>query len=436
MNSGIPNPPLDLATAIVFAIVAIAVGALTWRRPALGVAALVALSPFALARYLGPTSITLVKVGLAGCAAALIARHTDFAAFQTRPARAVALTFALALAAIAVSGVHAQFGMPVVREAFKTIEYALLFAVAMLAYARDPDDRPFWIALEATTAIVCASALADYAFGTHAAIAIGNGAVPRIAGVLEGPNQLAGWLEIVIPVLFARNLLHRDGVLLAIVALAVVTDVLTFSRAGIAGTVIACVAVTAVMRPSRTASVRIGLAAAGAAALFVAFGARMGFPSTYLSLHQIAQPGDHLGTRGQLWTAALDLWRSSPIVGVGAGNFEFVLGRVGLGDIRTHANSIYWQSLAEGGVVMFASTVFTFVAILVTFARSQVRRPIVVGAFAATIALAVHQLFDDLFFFTKVGTMFWLVIGVAVAELAARRLFERQRVRTYAAVAT
>jgi O-antigen ligase len=427
------NAPLDLATGAIFVAVALIVAVLTWRRPALGVAALVALSPFALARYVGPTSITLVKVGLVGCAIALIARRTDLAAFQTAPARTVTAALAFAIAAIALSALHAQYHMPVVREAFKTIEYALLFIVAMVAYARDPDDRPLWIALEITTALVCLSALSDYAFGSRATFAIGSGLVPRIAGVLEGPNQLAGWLEIVIPVLFARNLLHRDGALLAVVAFALVVEVLTFSRAGIAGTIIACVTVTAIMRPSRAASVRIGLAAIGACALFVGLGARWGFPTTYFSLHEVAQPDDHLGTRGQLWNAARELWRSSPVFGVGAGNFELDLGRVGLPTIRTHANSLYWQSLAEGGVVMLASTLFTFGAILFTFARSQVRRPIVVGVFAATLALALHQFFDDLFFFTKVGTMFWLMIGVAVAELAARQLFVRQRERTFAA---
>ena len=76
---------------------------------------------------------------------------------------------------------------------------------------------------------------------------------------------------------------------------------------------------------------------------------------------------------------------------------------------------------------MFAATLCMFVTIIVALARSAVRRPIVVGMLAATAALAAHQIFDYLFFFPKVGSMFWLTLGVAVAEIAAQTLFARRR---------
>jgi len=419
--------PIDAFTALLYIATAAAVAVLTWRRPAYGIAALIVLAPFGLPRYLGPTTVTLLKAGLAGLFGALLLRRPDLAALSTLPVRVVIATFLFLELAIALSATHATYPGPVVREALKTVEYAALFVGAVIAYASDPDDRPFWWAFQVVTVVVCASAIAQYVVGANAGIFIGGRGVPRIAGMLEGPNQLAGWLEIAIPVLFARNLLHRDGRLVAVVVLAGVTEVLTFSRAGIVASVFACAVVLIVMRTPRAVGMRFAVATIIATVALTVVAVRAGLPPRYFSLDQVPQQADHLGNRALLWRAAIDLWKTSPITGVGAGNYEFDLARVGVRGVRTHANSIYLQSLAEGGVVMLCATLCMFVAVIVTLARSAVRRPVVVGMLAASAALAAHQIFDDLFFFPKVGSMFWLTLGVAIAEMSAQALFAQRR---------
>jgi O-antigen ligase len=421
--------PIDVWTALLYILAAAVVSALTVRRPAYGVAALVVLAPLEPVRYIGPTTMTLLKAGLLGLLVTVAIRRPDFSALHTGVVRAVIASLIGVEAAIALSATHAEFYGPVIREAAKTLEYAALFLGAVIAYARDPDDRPFWLALQIVTIIVCCTALAQYIVGANSGIFIGGRGVPRIAGVLEGPNQLAGWLEVVIPVLLARNLLHRDGTLVAVVVLAGITEVLTFSRAGIAATIFACAVVLIVMRTPRKVGIRFAVATIVATVILAVVAVKSGLPPRYFSLDQVPQQADHLGNRQMLWKAALDLWKTSPIVGVGAGNYELDLPRVGLLDVRTHANSIYLQSLAEGGIVMFAATLAMFVTIIVILARSAIRRPIVVGMLAATAALAAHQIFDDLFFFPKVGSMFWLTLGVAVAEISAQTLFARRRSR-------
>jgi O-antigen ligase len=419
--------PVDLPSALVYLACALGVALLTLRRPALGVAALLVLAPFDLARYVGPTTITTLKAGLIGMLAALAFSRPDLAAFRTFPVRAMLTAFAATLLAIALSALHAQHFGAVVREAFKQGEYLLLFLGAVAAFATDPDDRPFWRTLEAAVVLVCFSALAEYLIGAHSGLMVHGRSVPRIAGALEGPNQLAGYLDVAIPVLVARALVHRDRVLVFVVALAALTDLLTISRSGIIGVALGVVVVLLVLRPFRGVALRFAAVVAVVVVLGAAVALRAGVPSGYFSLDQAPQPGDHLANRSQLWRAALDLWRTSPVVGVGAGNYELDLAEVGLNGVRTHANSIYLQSLAEEGIVGFLTTVALFAVTIVTLARSGVRRPLVVGALGATVALASHQIFDDLFFFPKVASAYWLVVGVAVAEIAARRLFERRR---------
>jgi O-antigen ligase len=419
--------PLDPVTALVYAASAVIVAALALRRPSYGIAALIILAPLGPTRYVDGTSVTMLKAGLLGLFATFAVRRPDAAAFATVPFRAIAATFAAVELAIVLSASHATYYAPVLREGLKTLEYAALFVGAVSAYATDPDDRPFWRALEVVTVLVCLSAVGQYVAGANAGIFIAHHGVPRIAGVLEGPNQLAGWLEVTIPVLLARNLLHRDGWLVAVLAFAAVTEILTFSRAGIVATAFASAIVLVVMRTPRAVGIRFALAATAGAIVLSFVALRAGLPRGYFSLDQVPQQADHLGNRALLWQAAIALWKSSPVFGVGAGNYEFDLARVGLAGVRTHANSIYLQSLAEGGIIMLCATLATVITTIATLAGSGVRRPVVVGMLAATAALAAHQIFDDLFFFPKVGSIYWLTLGVAVAEIAAQRLFARRR---------
>ncbi|MDB5073136.1 MAG: O-antigen polymerase [Candidatus Eremiobacteraeota bacterium] len=429
--------PVDVPSALVYAACAVGVAVLTRRRPALGVAALLVLAPFDLARYVGPTTITTLKAGLVGLLVALAFSRPDLAAFRTLAVRAMVLAFAATLLAAALSAVHAQHLGAVVRELFKGGEYLLLFLGAVAAYATDPDDRPFWRTLELAVALVCCSALAEYLTGAHSGLFLHGQSVvmPRIAGALEGPNQLAGYLDVALPVLVARALVHRDRVLLFVIGLAAVTDVLTLSRSGIVGAAIGVVVVLLVLKPFGGLAWRFAGAAAAVVAAGIAIALRVGVPVGYFSLDQATQSADHLANRSQLWRAALALWQTSPVVGVGAGNYELDLQEAGLSGVHTHANSIYLQSLAETGVLGLIATVALFATTIVTLARSGVRRPLVVGALGAAVALATHQIFDDLFFFPKVASAYWLVVGVAVAEVAARRLFERRRAQSYAATA-
>jgi len=129
-----------------------------------------------------------------------------------------------------------------------------------------------------------------------------------------------------------------------------------------------------------------------------------------------------VGTRSQLWHAAFSLWRHHPLFGVGAGNFEFEIGTVGPKNIRTHANSLYFQTLAEQGVVGFCAMLWLTIKSVQSVWQSGVAsNPLVVGALGASVALALHQTVDLLVFFPKIGGWWFVVLGIGIAAQSLNR---------------
>jgi O-antigen ligase len=121
------------------------------------------------------------------------------------------------------------------------------------------------------------------------------------------------------------------------------------------------------------------------------------------------------------------LWKQHRIFGIGAGNFELEIPLTGLRGVRTHANSLYLQSLVEGGIPLFGATLWLTYTSVATFARQQLESPFVVGALVSSVALALHQIIDLLTFFPKVGGEWWIALGLGAAELAIALPVTRMR---------
>ncbi|MGH7329860.1 MAG: O-antigen ligase family protein, partial [Polyangiaceae bacterium] len=395
--------------ALLYVAIAIVVGFLTYRRPALGVGAMIVCLPFAEARYAFDTSMTIPKAAFAGFVLALLWHRPSFAILRRPPMPLIVSAFAAVLLAIALSAATALHKEAVLREFAKWLEYAILFVTVAVAFDNDSDDRPIWWSLIGIAIFESLYGIAQLFVGAPSGVIVQNHILPRIAGSLEGPNQFSGWLNLIFPVLFARMLLHRSAWLVLAVALSGAATALTLSRSGIVAAFVAIAIVIAMSRPPKNVSLR--LAGGGAIALAVLIGAALmvGFEWHFFSLAEVPVP-NHLGTRAILWTSAATLWQHSPIVGVGAGNFELDLGLVGHTDVRTHANSVYLQFLAETGAIGFAALLWLIYATIVPFVRRYSRRALVIGFAAANIAIVLHQIFDYLWFFPKVGGVWALLL--------------------------
>lgn len=408
-------PPLDPWSAALFAAAFVAAVVLTARRPAYGLCALIVVLPFALYREVFATAMTLPRPVLLGVLAGITTYAGAWKSLRSRSALLLLGALSAYLAATALSGVDAHHPELVVRETLKIFEYALFFVAAFVCYRLDPDPAPPAGALAAIAIVVSLTALAQEVLGAPSGLYVGRAIVPRIAGVLEGPNQLAGYYDLLVPVLAAWAVTQRSALTGAALFLAMTADVLTFSRSGLIAVAIAAAVLVAINGRAMLTALRPAFAGTIAGLLVVAgWGAYAQSANVFRLSVESAYAGG-VGNRGQLWDAALRMWRRHPLFGVGAGNYELELPFYGVLGVRTHANSWYLQSLAEGGILLFGATVAVAGAIVAVFAREVRRSPWIAGAAAASLAICLHQIADYLVFFPKVGMTWWLLLGIAAA---------------------
>jgi hypothetical protein len=144
-------------------------------------------------------------------------------------------------------------------------------------------------------------------------------------------------------------------------------------------------------------------------------------PST-LEDHVLAE----LPSRPELWAAALRLWRQHPLLGVGPDNFRRLhaaalaadRSRRGPPDPRLHANSLYFETLADTGLLGVASLLLLMAATASTLrARRAELLPLAAGVGAATFF--VHGVLDTFLAFTPTYGLFWMLLGLTAAGRAA-----------------
>jgi len=413
---------IDAPFAALVAVLTIGAFVLARWRPTLAVAALFITNEIEWTHVHGAFALTISVMVGAAVGIAFLTQPTLLQTLERPAVRIVGIGFASVALAIALSGVFADHRDLVGAELIKLVEYAITFLIAHAAFATRRDERLAMTAVALAAIVVSLSALAQLFTGAPAGLPLGSLVVPRIAGLLAGPNQLAAYLGLLYPVLLVAVLETRSRVARAALALLLIALLFTFSRGGFFGVAVATLVV--VQMRGLTARFRAVLVTVGALTAGVVLAALVsGTLGRMLRADEIARP-DGLGTRTELWHAALALFRRSPILGIGAGNFETSLASVGYPDLHTHANSWFFESLADGGLVLVAATIVWLRQTIVALVTAARREPFALGALAATAGFAAHGLFDDLIFYPTVAAAWWLIVGVG-AGLAANGEIER-----------
>jgi O-antigen ligase len=207
--------------------------------------------------------------------------------------------------------------------------------------------------------------------------AIPIGDVPRVAATLSHPNEAAMVLELCLPPLVVWSWTARSGwrvpILLA-AASTLLAIVLTFSRAGIATALASLVVLGALCAASRE---RRRLVQFGTLTLIVplAIGwaalADQGLERRLLA--GIDESSATQPPRTEFWSAALEMARDHPLLGVGPDNFRWQFtsySGVAADNLGIHAHNQYLETLADTGVVGLLS----FLLLVAALVRLSVQR--------------------------------------------------------------
>ncbi|MDX2065530.1 MAG: O-antigen ligase family protein [Fimbriimonadaceae bacterium] len=129
---------------------------------------------------------------------------------------------------------------------------------------------------------------------------------------------------------------------------------------------------------------------------------------------------DKFTGRGERWQAAIDLFSSSPIYGVGAGGYRigaFRIGNYGFGDGGAFlgAHSVYLQYASELGIIGVSLFILMLLLTLRRFWRIEpgYRAAFVIGLFSLMIAM-ISEMLDARYFV-------WCYIGIGLALAAVPR---------------
>lgn len=432
--------PVTIPIALIYLAIAIIAGVLAYRATWTAAASLAATAPFAWYHALGPTLLTVSKAAFIGAFAGLLLAavlraqvRADVArVFRGDVAPVALVAFALlALVSIAWSAGRAD----AVRDSFKWLWYAGAFCITAVSVRSTADAMRVATVLFISSSVVGLDGLWQSFTGAPDVFKAADGTlIPRIASTLEGPNQFGAYLETVIPVLlsvllFAR--LHRIAFIAGALLLGLLTSdlLLTFSRGAFwacaAGSIFVVAAYIWARRNADELTLAVlpkrGAVVAASVALFVIPVASAVLSPDALKHEFLATPTAtaSMGVRGQLWSCAESLIASSPVFGVGAGNFADRNASCALRlDAAWHgsANNWYLETAADLGAAGLALLAVFLGAMLWRARGAELwSDPVAVGAYGALLAIVLHGFVDDIMPFPKAALAFFIVIAMIPA---------------------
>jgi len=420
--SALAISPLVLPALAVVAALAV----VSASRPHVGVAAALAIAP------LGAFGVSgqILKLFLLGWSIYLF----GLALLRGRAARSspgvprltIVLTLYLAIAVVA----FALTSEPTeARRLMRTLITGLLLFGTVSLSVRER-EHVAWILGGASLAALLVGGLAtlDYVrgTGTDGGFLTNSGeVVSRVTAGFAHPNQLGGFLVLLVPLGIAGALLHQRARLLHAggVVLAIGGIYASFSR----GALIGLVLVPFIFLRGRRALfiVPVVLLVGG-----------LGAPNLLKErFATLTSSGGEASTRVDIWRSALQIGESHPIAGVGLGGFPRAYANARIAgkaflpqtifEPPPHAHNLFLHLFAEEGLLgllalLAVVTAATRATLALRRAPDRWTRVMGSGLLAALVAFLVHNQFDVTLFDVSTAIEFWALLGLisAVPELA------------------
>ena len=398
--------------------------AATLREPAVGVAAGFLLVPLSNLGVLGQPPWALTTAwGAFLCLLGLWRRRAG----EPLPAftLAIAAFLVVAIVSFVLSGASAN-GHPELRS----LGTGLLYFTGIALLVRTPRQR-MWALGGIAAAVALVGGVAAYERVTGAVTAQAfftpDGAlVGRVAAGFGHPNELGGFLVVLVPFVLAGALVARRGrwAFVAAAALGTYGVYASFSRGALVGLVLV---------PFFFLRGRRVLVLAPTLALLLALTAPGLVGERFATL---TQSGSEVATRVDFWRTAAEIWQQNPVLGAGLGQFPqayaesrlpgrgFLPGT--LSEPPPHAHNLLLQTAAtEGllGLVVLLAILAAAISVALRLRRSDDRSTAVFGSAAVAFlaAFLIHNQFD-VTLLEGTGIYVWALLGlIAGAWTPGRR---------------
>jgi O-antigen ligase len=264
---------------------------------------------------------------------------------------------------------------------------------------------------------------------------LSTGAVIRTAGTLRNPNFLASMLIILIPFLGVLALNTRSRLARVIFwisfGLAIITQVLSFSRGGWLGT-LASFGMLGILYLAHKQMLSVSALKAwwqaqskrmqGLVSAILFSGVLGGIGLAVFLVNSLSIAGRSASLRTTLWEGAWRMFETSPIVGKGLFTYGYYLPNVWSippEEGHSHPHNLPLLILGELGILGILMLIVTLVVIYWLLRQhwqtvSNTDRPFLIASISVLVGLGVHHLFDTTLMMPGIALMCLFVLALAI----------------------